>query len=106
MGIAQATLNAPVIKGTSGLLVMRPVSRERNLPCIRCGECLRVCPIGLIPSDLGTMADKERWDDFEGLGAENCIECGCCAYVCAAGRDLVQLIKLGKAALASRKVQK
>ncbi len=103
MGIAQASMETPVIKGTSGLLVMRAVSRERNMPCIRCGDCLRSCPMGLIPSDLGTMVEKEQWDDFEKLGGKNCIECGCCAYVCSAGRDLVQLIKLGKEALKSKK---
>ncbi|MFH1038129.1 MAG: electron transport complex subunit RsxC [PVC group bacterium] len=102
MGIAQASLATPVIKGTSGLLVMRAISRERNLPCIRCGDCLRSCPMGLIPSDLGTLVEKERWRDFEKLGGNNCIECGCCAYVCSAGRDLVQLIKLGKEALKNK----
>lgn len=103
MGIAQSNLSAPVIKGTSGLLIMTTAPRARNLTCIRCGDCLRACPMGLIPSDLGTMVENSRWKEFEGLNATSCIECGCCAYVCSAGRDLVQLIKLGKAALRKNK---
>lgn len=106
MGIAQADLSAPVIKGTSGLLVMPADGHIRNLPCIRCGECLRACPMGLIPSELGTLAENNRWEEFEKYNALSCIECGCCAYVCSAGRDLVQLIKLGKAALKKKNDKK
>jgi len=99
MGIAQATAEVPVIKGTSGILVFPPSSRQRNLPCIRCGECLRVCPMGLVPCELGRMADKDDREGFERLRGSDCMECGCCAYVCPAGRDLVQSIQLGKAAV-------
>ncbi len=102
MGVALAGLDEPVVKGTSGLLVLPALHRVRNLPCLRCGDCLRACPIGLVPSDLGTLVEKERWEEFAARGGRDCIECGCCAYVCAAGRDLVQLIKLGKAALKKR----
>jgi Na+-translocating ferredoxin:NAD+ oxidoreductase subunit C len=103
MGVALAGLDEPVVKGTSGLLVLPAVHRARNLPCLRCGECLRACPMGLNPSDLATLVEKERWEEFAARGGRDCIECGCCAYVCSAGRDLVQLIKLGKEALKKQK---
>ncbi len=103
MGVALAGINAPVVKGTSGILIVPAVHRSRNLPCLRCGDCLRVCPMGLVPSDLATLVEQERWEEFRLQGGLDCIECGCCAYTCSAGRDLVQLIKLGKEAL--RKVQ-
>jgi electron transport complex protein RnfC len=99
MGIAQSTLEAPVIKGTSGILILPEVPRARNQPCVRCGECVLVCPMGLLPSELGRAVEKGRLDLFRSGGGANCIECGSCAYVCQAGRDLVQLIQLGKAAL-------
>ncbi len=99
MGIAQSSLEAPVIKGTSGLLVLEAKPREHNHPCLRCGKCITVCPMGLASCDLATAADKEAWEEFNELGGKNCIECGCCAYVCPARRDLVQLIQLGKAAI-------
>lgn len=99
MGIAQCNLSTPVIKGTSGLLVLKADPRPRNLPCLRCGKCITVCPLGLSPCDLATVAEKEDWDNFEKLGGAHCIECGCCAYVCPAARDLVQFIQLGKSSL-------
>ncbi|MDP8234919.1 MAG: electron transport complex subunit RsxC [Candidatus Erginobacter occultus] len=99
MGVAQAGLEVPVVKGTSGILVVPAVHRERNLPCLHCGDCLRGCPMGLNPGDLATLVEKERWAEFEEHGGRDCIECGCCAYSCSSGRDLVQLIKLGKEAL-------
>jgi len=102
MGVALAGLDEPVVKGTSGLLLLPAVHRPRNLPCLRCGDCLRSCPMGLVPSDLGTLVERERWEEFRQQGGLDCIECGCCAYVCSAGRDLVQLIKLGKEALRKR----
>lgn len=105
MGVALAGLDEPVVKGTSGLLVLPAVHRARNLPCLRCGDCLRSCPMGLVPSDLGTLVEKERWEEFAARGGRDCIECGCCAYVCSAGRDLVQLIKLGKEALKKHKTR-
>ncbi len=104
MGVALAGLDEPVVKGTSGLLVLPAVHRPRNLPCLRCGDCLRACPMGLVPSDLGTLVEQERWDEFAEQGGRDCIECGCCAYVCSSGRDLVQLIKLGKEALKKQKI--
>ena len=102
MGVALAGIDAPVVKGTSGILVVPVVHRSRNLPCLRCGDCLQVCPMGLVPGDLATLVERERWEEFQRQGGLDCIECGCCAYVCSAGRDLVQLIKLGKEALKNR----
>lgn len=97
MGVAQHDLDAPVQKSTSGLLVLPPLRRVRNLPCLRCGKCLIVCPMGLVPCDAGRAAEKEDRELFSELKGSECMECGCCAYVCPAARDLVQFIQLGKA---------
>lgn len=96
-GVAQRDLGTPVIKSTTGLVVLPPLPRVRNLPCLRCGKCLTVCPMGLVPCDLARAAEKGRREDFAGLSGADCMECGCCAYVCPAARDLVQFIQLGKA---------
>ncbi|MCX6348461.1 MAG: electron transport complex subunit RsxC [Candidatus Aureabacteria bacterium] len=102
MGVAQFSLATPVIKGTSGLLVFPAAPRRRNLPCIRCGRCIRVCSLNLLPCRLARSAEKGNSGDFEEGSGAQCIECGCCAYVCPAGRDLVQFIQLGKAASAKK----
>ena len=106
MGLAQHTLEVPVVKGTSGILSLSPKETGYSTPtgpvCIRCGRCVDVCPMGLIPTYLGSYAHNEKWDPLHKLHIKDCIECGCCAYTCPTKNPLVQLIKTGKAELARR----
>lgn len=98
MGLSQFSLNVPVVKGTSGILVMsqdeRPALRERN--CIRCGRCVSVCPMRLMPNMLGLYGSRFMLDEGFKYNPHDCIECGSCAYVCPAKIPLVQLIKFIK----------
>ncbi|MBN2026781.1 MAG: electron transport complex subunit RsxC [Actinobacteria bacterium] len=107
MGLAQYTLEVPVIKGTSGILALSYRETEYTVPsepiCIRCGRCVDACPMGLIPTYLASYAYNERWDDLARLNIDDCFECGCCTYVCPTKNPLVQLIKTGKTELARRK---
>lgn len=105
MGIAQATLDAPVIKATGGLLVLtaEEISALEPHACIRCGKCVHACPMGLIPSKLGALVEWELYDRLTEYNVNDCMECGCCVYVCPAKRPMVQWIKVGKAVLRSRK---
>jgi electron transport complex protein RnfC len=95
MGIAMFTDAAPVTKGTSGILALSPeeVRDVEEGPCIRCGKCVDVCPLKLVPSAIATASEFEKWEDAEKAGALNCMACGTCSYVCPAGRYLVQHIK-------------
>ncbi len=99
MGVGQFTLEVPVIKGTSGVLCLREseVAQFEGGPCIRCGNCVDVCPMGLVPSLLGLLAERERFDELGDGHVVDCIECGSCAYVCPSHRPLVQHIRRGKA---------
>ena len=103
MGISQATLDAPVIKGTSGLLALTrdeiPARRAGN--CIRCGRCVRACPMGLLPATLALFSQHQLFDRAEGIDAMACIECGSCAYICPAAIPLVQHIRLAKSRIAA-----
>lgn len=98
MGITQQDLDAPVIKGTSGILALekkmtRPVE---DSPCIRCGKCVNICPMGLMPFLISAYAERDDFESAEKANARDCIECGSCSYVCPANRFLVQSIRLAK----------
>ncbi len=98
MGLAQASFEVPVIKGTSGILLMlrENVSVEEYHPCIKCSFCVQACPVHLLPSRLSIIAEAENWQLAVEYGVNDCIECGCCNYVCPAERPIVQLIKTAK----------
>lgn len=98
MGRTASTLETPMIKGTSGILLDKRYAHRRPAePCIRCGKCVDVCPMGLEPFLISTLS---RLKDFEAAEEEkiaNCIECGSCSYICPASRPLVDYIRVGKA---------
>jgi electron transport complex protein RnfC len=97
MGVALSDLDVPVIKSTSALLALDFATEAvRKYPCINCGQCVRVCPIRLVPSRLAKFVEKENIEDAVKWNLMDCIECGSCAYVCPAKINLVQFYKLGK----------
>lgn len=101
MGLAQYTTDVPVVKGTSGILVLRQedVQTPEERACIRCGKCVEACPMGLLPNDIADFAANDRFGEAQRYGVLDCMECGICAYICPAKRPLVQLIKYVKAEL-------
>lgn len=103
MGQAVASLDVPVTKGVSGILVfdkLRVEADRKIWPCIKCGECVKVCPMGLNPSMLGMLAGRR---EYEEMGAHyhlgDCFECGCCTYVCPSHIPLVQQFRVAKGIL-------
>jgi electron transport complex protein RnfC len=98
MGIAQASDEVPVIKSTTGivLLTAKEAKIQEEEFCIRCGACVRNCPVGLEPCLINLASEKEMWDETKAYGALDCIECGLCNYVCPANRRLTQSIKRAK----------
>ncbi len=101
MGQAQSNLDAPVIKGTTGVVVLeRAETRDTVVyPCIHCGRCLDACPVFLNPSLLGDFARVQRYEDMAELHLADCMLCGSCAYVCPANIPLSQLFQASKLAL-------
>ncbi len=98
MGIAQPNLDVPVIKGTSGILVLQEEKymKEGHLPCIKCSFCVQACPTYLLPSRLSIAAEAKNWKLAEEYGVNDCIECGSCSYVCPSKRPIVQFVKTAK----------
>lgn len=99
MGFALYSLDVPVTKGTSGILVMSEediVHTKDFEPCIRCGRCIDICPMGLMPSMLSVLSEKGHYEETKEYNLFDCFECGSCAYVCPSKRPIVQLIRLAK----------
>ncbi|MBF0263957.1 MAG: electron transport complex subunit RsxC [Gammaproteobacteria bacterium] len=98
MGMSIASLDVPVTKAMSGMLVMQKQSQQHPIqPCIRCGYCLDACPMMLNPSILGLLArsgDYEQMQKYYHLN--DCFECGCCTYVCPAQIPLIQYFRIAK----------
>lgn len=98
MGIAQYDLSAPIMKATSGLLVLtkEEINELEETDCLKCGKCISVCPINLMPTRLVRLIQLGKYEEAEKLDITVCMECGTCAYTCPAGIPLVQWLRLGK----------
>jgi electron transport complex protein RnfC len=109
MGLAQPTVeNFPVIKGTSGILCLtsQEVELQAFRPCIRCARCVDACPVSIMPLFIGSAVEQGLYGQAESANAMDCIECGCCTYVCPSKRPLVQWIRLSKGDIAERRAKK
>ncbi|MCK6501790.1 electron transport complex subunit RsxC [Myxococcota bacterium] len=105
MGMPVATLDAPVLKGTSGLLAFeeaRDPLKEAG-PCIKCGQCLEACPYMLNPSRMGRLARAGRVLEMEDWLVMDCVECGACTWVCPSEIPLVHLFRSAKATIRKKK---
>jgi len=98
MGISQRSLDSSVIKGTTGLIILRryPVKLSEDRDCIRCGRCVEVCPMELYPLYYAFYGKRGRWEKAVEYEVENCIECGCCEYICSSKISLLSFIKKEK----------
>ncbi len=98
MGLAQYTTDMPILKQNNAILAFN--KKQSMVPeqtaCIRCGNCVRACPMALMPQQLDIFSESQDVEQLKKYNVESCIECGACSYVCPAKRHLVQAIKKGK----------
>ncbi|MBN2241126.1 MAG: electron transport complex subunit RsxC [Acidobacteria bacterium] len=101
MGTAQHSARTPVVKATSGILVLtkEEISWGRETACLKCGRCVSACALNLMPTRLARLSRLGRFEEAGKLNITTCMECGTCAYECPAHIPLVQWIRLGKQAV-------
>ena len=96
MGMAQYSQDVPVIKGTSGILALEDRGPKKDRPCVKCGMCVDVCPMGLTPNRFATLAERDDFAACDAHHVRDCIECGACAYICPSNRPIVHFVKYAK----------
>ncbi len=98
MGKAINSIEIPITKGTSGILIVRDKESKRPIEndCIRCAKCVSVCPMGLEPYLLTKLTKLELNEKVENNLVMDCMECGSCSYDCPSGIPLLDYIRLGK----------
>ncbi|MDD5929171.1 MAG: electron transport complex subunit RsxC [Spirochaetales bacterium] len=98
MGFAMACADFPVAKGTSGItfLTEKETFLEEESQCISCGSCVAKCAMRLSPALIVRELKAGNLEKAKSFGLMDCIECGCCAFVCPAKVNLIQRIRLGK----------
>jgi electron transport complex protein RnfC len=99
MGMPIADLDAPILKGSSGILAFTAdeTGRPREYPCIRCGRCLEACPYFLNPSRLAKLGKARLFEEMrDKYNLMDCVECGACTFACPSAIPIVQLIRTAK----------
>ncbi|MDM8544967.1 electron transport complex subunit RsxC [Candidatus Venteria ishoeyi] len=101
MGNTAASLDVPITKPVSGILVLEPTEsnseQQKIYPCIHCSHCLEACPVNLNPSQLGRLAAKREYEVMASqYHLNDCFECGSCSYVCPSNIPLVQYFRIAK----------
>lgn len=108
-GVSLPDLTAPVIKNTNSLLCLAGWERPKPQPtttCIRCGRCIEVCPMHLSPILIHRALRDNDLRRLDRLHPQDCMECGCCTYICSSNIPLVEAVRAAQRVLAQQEVSK
>ncbi len=108
MGVAVPDLTVPVLKQTNALLAFnkKETKTAKTTACIKCGKCTNHCPFGINPAAIAKAYKDKDVEKLEKLGADICMLCGCCAFICPAKRPLVETNTLAKNMLMAERAKK
>lgn len=73
------------------------IPRFEGIRCVRCAECMRACPMFLMPmylslaGKLGTKKNSKKLGKL--FDINSCTECGLCQYVCPSGIPILENIR-------------
>lgn len=96
MGMSVPDIDMPVVKTSNALLAFRSYDERKTSSCIRCGRCVNVCPLGLMPAEIDKAYKINDIEDLKKLKVMLCMNCGSCTYVCPANRKLAETNQLAK----------
>ena len=103
MGMCLHDADQPVTKTTNAILAFNSASLPKTTACIRCGRCVRNCPMHLMPNYLALFARHGKYDDADKYDILSCVECGTCSYNCPAHVPIVQYIRAAKGTIKAQK---
>lgn len=108
MGVAVPDLTVPVLKQTNALVAFnkKETKTAKTTACIKCGKCTNHCPFGINPAAIAKAYKDKDTEMLEKLGADICMLCGCCAFICPAKRPLVETNSLAKNMLMAERAKK
>lgn len=99
MGACLCDAETPVVKTYNAILAMEEWNPPQPSACIRCGRCIRACPMDLMPAELEKAYDARDVSLLQELKVGLCMNCGSCTYVCPAHRHLSEKHQLAKSLL-------
>ncbi len=95
LGLAVENTDFPITKTVGGILAIKEKNYKES-PCIRCGRCVKVCPVGLMPLEIWKAVLKDDKKKAAFYHIDVCCSCGCCTYVCPSRIPLLEHIRKGK----------
>lgn len=103
MGVCIEDTGAPILKNNNAILMFENVQENKTTDCMRCGRCMRACPMALEPTSIEKAYDTKNYEELEKLKVNLCLNCGSCSFVCPAKRNLAQKNQLAKQILMNEK---
>ena len=93
MGSSLPTDEVIITKDIGCLLVIED-HFEKNLPCIKCGKCMEVCPAGIYPVLI--MENRDNIKKLKELKPNKCVECGLCSFTCPSKIEVREFVRIAK----------